>query len=348
MKKAAKILCIIALIIGLIWATVGFFGVWFGGAVVGAVQEMSQDSVSADATMETSVSIMLRLLGSFVVVIIGGVLGIVGASKEPSKLKPIILGILTFVCGFALFPLSNYVAAALYLVAGLLLLLAGLTTKIENESADRKRKDLILALISIGIVLLVVVGGYFILRDNSEKQAKTTIENTSEEYEQQVSEMSFDEQLEQIRENFKRINSIKNWSSIDEKELSESSEGGEGKFYYQNEQLEKIVAHHFGEMGQVIIEYYLHNGQLSFVFEKTEEYNRPIYYDLDMMEEFGDTEAFDPKKSKIIEKRSYFENGRLIHRIESKNKEFSEVYLLEEEKRIKTDFEGLIKLAKNK
>jgi ABC-type dipeptide/oligopeptide/nickel transport system permease component len=198
MKKAAKILCIIALIIGLIWATVGFFGSWIGGAVVATGQEfLGNDSASADAAMETSVNIMLRLLGSFVVVIIGGVLGIVGASKEPSKLKPIILGILTFICGFVLFPLSNYVAAALYLVAGLLLLLAGLTTKIENESADRKRKDLILALISIGIVLMVVVGGYFMLRENPEKQAKIANEVTlDDESEQSVQTMDPKDQFE--------------------------------------------------------------------------------------------------------------------------------------------------------
>ena len=114
---------------------------------------------------------MLRLLGSFVVVIIGGVLGIVGTSKEPSKLKPIILGTLTFVSGCALFPLSNYVAAALYLVAGLLLFLAGLTTKqVGMTSGDRKK----LMWTMISIVLVVVMGGYFMLKDSSEKQTKTT------------------------------------------------------------------------------------------------------------------------------------------------------------------------------
>jgi hypothetical protein len=169
------------------------------------------------------------------------------------------------------------------------------------------------------------------------------------ENEQQISGTASEEQLNQIRENFKRINSIKNWSVIEKKELfDESSEGGEAKFYYQNGHLEKIVSQHFGEKGQMQTEYYLQNGQLSFVFEKTEEYNRPIYYDSDMAEEFGDTEAFDPKKSKKIEKRSYFENGKLIHIIESKNKEFTEVYLIEEQKRIKTDFQELIKLSKKK
>jgi hypothetical protein len=33
MKTAAKVLCILALVFGLIWAIAGFFGSWFGGAV---------------------------------------------------------------------------------------------------------------------------------------------------------------------------------------------------------------------------------------------------------------------------------------------------------------------------
>jgi len=89
MKTAVKILCIIALIIGIIWATVGFFGSWVGGAVVSTVEDMSQDSASADSTMEKSVNFMLKFIGSFIVVIIGGVLGIVGSKKAPSQMKPI-------------------------------------------------------------------------------------------------------------------------------------------------------------------------------------------------------------------------------------------------------------------
>ncbi len=182
MKKAAKILCIIAMIIGLIWAVVGFFGTWIGGAVVGAVQETVENSESANATMEKSVGIMLKLLGSFVVVIIGGVLGIVGANKKPS-LNPIILGILTFMCGYLLFPLSNYVAAALYLVAGLLLFLAGVTTKqVENidDNQLRKKKQK-LSIIAIAVALVVAVTSHLILKDSSGSQPYISNDVTVEE-----------------------------------------------------------------------------------------------------------------------------------------------------------------------
>jgi hypothetical protein len=158
------------------------------------------------------------------------------------------------------------------------------------------------------------------------------------------------DRLKPIRTNFKRINSITNWTSIDTEELSGSTEGGEAKFYYQNGQLEKIVARHYGETFQLLTEYYLLNGQLSFVFEKRHKYNRPLYYDTTAMKENNDNEAFDFDKSEIIEDRSYFENGKLLHQINNKDcgSPFADDYLLEEQKRIKTDFDKLIGQTKNK
>jgi hypothetical protein len=198
MKTAAKILCIIALIIGIIWATVGFFGSWVGGAVIATGEEVfANDSVSADATMGKSVNFMLKFIGSFIVVIIGGVLGIVGSKKAPSQMKPIILGILTYISGWVLFPLNNYVAAAIYLVAGLLLVLAGLTTKIQIENQtkeDEKRKKMMLALISIGIMLLVTIGGCFMLTSNPKKQTDIKNETTLEENDlSELEQDTFDE-----------------------------------------------------------------------------------------------------------------------------------------------------------
>ncbi|NDV47903.1 DUF4348 domain-containing protein [Paludibacter sp. 221] len=166
MKKAAKILCIIALVIGIIWAVVGFFGSWVGGAVISAGQEVfAEDSQGANSTMENSVNVMLKFIGSFVIVIIGGVLGIIGSDKKPSKVKPLIFGVLTLICGIILFPLHNYVAAFLYLVAGLLLVLGGLTTKTQNKNESKDNKKLILTGIVLGIVIVVV--GFCLTQNNS-------------------------------------------------------------------------------------------------------------------------------------------------------------------------------------
>jgi hypothetical protein len=150
-------------------------------------------------------------------------------------------------------------------------------------------------------------------------------------------------QLAPIRANFKRINSISKWTSTTTKELEESTEGGEAIFYYMNGVLEKIATRHFGETFQQLTEYYLLNGQLSFVFEKTLKYNRPIYYDSAAMKEGNDDEAFDIKKSQTEETRSYFNDGKLLHQVNNQNNgsPLSKEGLLEVQKGFMTDFEKL-------
>lgn len=128
-----------------------------------------------------------------------------------------------------------------------------------------------------------------------------------------------EERLHPIRDNFKRINATTQWTKVITKELWESTEGGEAKFYYQNNVLEKIVSKFFGETYLHLNEYYFLEGNLSFVYEKSYQYNRPIYYDERMMNENFDTEYFDFEKSQIVEVRNYFENRKLILQISSEN-----------------------------
>lgn len=159
------------------------------------------------------------------------------------------------------------------------------------------------------------------------------------------------DRLKPIQSNFKRINSILKWTSIKKKNIEgESAEGGEATYYYKNKRLEKIMARHYGEMGQVLIEYYLLNGKLSFVFEKEYQYNRPLFYDTKAMKENNDTEAFDFEKSEITETRNYFEKGSLLHIVNSQDcgAPFSGEYMREEDKSIQNDFKRLLKLEKAK
>jgi hypothetical protein len=155
------------------------------------------------------------------------------------------------------------------------------------------------------------------------------------------------ERLKPVRENFKRINSIAKWTSIVSKDIWETNEGGDAKFYYQDGKLEKIVTSHFGETFQQLTEFYLLNGKLSFVFEKSYKYNRPIYYDTKAMKENNDTVAFDIKKSEIEEVRSYFENANLLHQISNQHRDSppADDYLHEEQKRIKSNFGKIVELA---
>ncbi|MEJ5104729.1 hypothetical protein [Chryseobacterium sp. MYb328] len=159
------------------------------------------------------------------------------------------------------------------------------------------------------------------------------------------------DRLKPIQSNFKRINSITQWTNIKKKNIEgESAEGGEATYYYKNNRLEKIMARHYGEMGQVLIEYYLLNSKLSFVFEKDYKYNRPLFYDAKAMKENNDTEAFDFEKSEIVETRNYFEGGSLMHIVNSQDcgAPFSGDYMREEDKSIKDDFKRLLKLEKAK
>lgn len=159
------------------------------------------------------------------------------------------------------------------------------------------------------------------------------------------------ERLKPIQSGYKRINSIRQWTAITKKNIEgESAEGGEAAFYYKNKRSEKVIARHYGEMGRKLIEYYLLNGRLSFVFEKEYTYNRPLFYDLKAMKENSDTEAFDLNKSDIMEIRSYFEKGNLIYTVNNKDTvaSFGNDHTQKKEQKISEDFQRLLKLSQEK
>lgn len=158
---------------------------------------------------------------------------------------------------------------------------------------------------------------------------------------QSSSSSDFDDKMEAIRANFKRINSIKNWTVVDSVELYNSTEGGQAKFYFANKKLQKVEAIYYGETGKSVVEYYLLDSKLSFVFRKDFRYNRPIYWS-----ESND-EKFDLDKSKITETRSYFYKDSLFEQIKStENKKETLMNNLEKEQEsIKKDFIELKKLS---
>lgn len=63
----------------------------------------------------------------------------------------------------------------------------------------------------------------------------------------------------------------------------------------------------------MIIEYYLLENELSFVFIQTYIYNLPISFDEATNQETDKNEKFDIEQSEIREERYYFENENLIH-----------------------------------
>lgn len=204
------------------------------------------------------------------------------------------------------------------------------------------------------IIVLISLGSAYAQKSNTQSSVFFTtkakdIVRINETFNEQdtTNSKSLKNRLKPIQTNFKRINSTTKWTSVQKKNIEgESAEGGEAAFYYTDKGLDKVIARYYGEMGQELIEYYLLNGQLSFVFEKEYRYNRPLFYDAKAMKENNDTEAFDLRKSKITMTRNYFENGNiiLISNNAGHGSGISMDYANEQEKKIKEDFKRLLKL----
>lgn len=175
------------------------------------------------------------------------------------------------------------------------------------------------------------------LREKYEQQLKDSLKSDT------IFEEYLGERLKPIRENFKRINEITEWTSVDKRKLNQSTESGAATYYFLQDTLLKVVTIHFGEGGKNIQEFYTKNGQLSFVFEQQYHYNRPITWDSTAMKENNDTEGFDIDKSEIVEDLSYFSKGELIRQINNQDcgSPFSKDYLKEEQVRLKMEFEKL-------
>ncbi|GAA5044557.1 hypothetical protein GCM10011506_48130 [Marivirga lumbricoides] len=156
------------------------------------------------------------------------------------------------------------------------------------------------------------------------------------------------EKLKPINENVNRINEITEWTSVDERDLEQSTEGGTATYYFQKDTLLKIAVVNFGETGKAIQEFYTKDGQLSFVLETDYTYNRPITWDSTAMKENNDTQVFDMDQSEIMENASYFDNGILIQYTNSQDcgAPFAADYLKNIEADLKSEFESLKELVK--
>lgn len=139
------------------------------------------------------------------------------------------------------------------------------------------------------------------------------------------------------------MNTNDNWSAIETIELWNSTEGGEAKYYIQNDSLKKIVAQYYGETFRKTEEYFIQNNVVVCILETEYEYNRPITWDSTTMQENHDDQTFDFEKSDISITKNYFLNGDLIRQISNQdcNAPFSKEYLEIEQKRLIANFTNL-------
>ncbi|WP_314293131.1 hypothetical protein [Leptotrichia massiliensis] len=153
---------------------------------------------------------------------------------------------------------------------------------------------------------------------------------------------NIENRIAQIRKDYANTNVVKNYVVKEIDDLEESTDGGIVKYYSQNGIVKKIIVEHYGESWNGLTEYYIKNGKVYFIFDKTEKYNVPYYVNADWYkrENVKVGEVFDNKKSKISEKRYYFDENMKLIRYVGENKKIDEnVQKLKEiEKKVLTEY----------
>ena len=138
--------------------------------------------------------------------------------------------------------------------------------------------------------------------------------------------INVESKIDQIRKDYASTNAIKNYIVKEIEDDEQSIEGGVIRYYFQNGIVKKIVAEYFGESGNNLTEYYIKNGKVYFIFDKTEKYNVPYYVNADWYkrDNMKVGEVFDSRKSKISEKRYYFDENMKLIRYVGENKKIIE------------------------
>jgi len=137
---------------------------------------------------------------------------------------------------------------------------------------------------------------------------------------------NIENRVAQIRKDFMSTNATKNYAIREADDSDRSTEGGIVKYYSQNGIVKKIVVEHYGESWNGLTEYYIKNGKVYFIFDKTEKYNVPYYVNADWYkrDNMKVGEVFDSRKSKISEKRYYFDENMKLIRYVGENKKIVE------------------------
>ena len=177
------------------------------------------------------------------------------------------------------------------------------STSTVANSKKKKRKWVL----PIVILSLIIFSGTvrFVLKSNNSVVQEISVEKIENEYIKPLKiaepENSYEvEIISDIREKFGAVNyNINSYKKVKKDLMDESTEGGELEAYFKKEELKKIVAIYFGEMGKLIKEYYFWDNDLFFVFTQEYSYDMPMYMD-------------GSKVDKIDENRYYVHNDKLI------------------------------------
>jgi hypothetical protein len=134
-----------------------------------------------------------------------------------------------------------------------------------------------------------------------------------------------------IKNEFKRINSDTEKLVLVTKDLEDiSSQGGDLKLFYEENDLKKAVLIAYGETGRSTSEYYFEDGKLIFAYTRDEFYDKSIY------------DKQQPNIQKEEENRFYFFENKLIRWIDKNNKIVNPSEYLDKEKELIKEVKLLI------
>lgn len=117
-----------------------------------------------------------------------------------------------------------------------------------------------------------------------------------------------DNPLQSIKQRFQLWNNPETPYTLEKVDLTWSAEWGVATYYYDGDDLKKVIARYYGETGKELYELYYDQGNdLFFVFQVSTTYARPLF--VDETETWGEDEV-----DKKVEQRYYFDNGTMILR----------------------------------
>jgi hypothetical protein len=112
--------------------------------------------------------------------------------------------------------------------------------------------------------------------------------------------------IESIRQHYANINqNVSRYRRVKKNLSGYSAEGGELIAYFHGPSVMKMVATFFGETGRTVEEYFYWNGQLIFIFQTENHYDKPL----------------SGKVVRKIETRFYFKDDKLIRWLDENGKE---------------------------
>ena len=124
MKTAIKVLVILGVIIGIIWSFFGFFG-----SAVFSVMEEGLTGEIAPGKETKYENVGVKSAFALVAIILGLVFGIIASGKTAGKGTTIVMGVLLGGSGIIATILYSLVAGPIYILGGLLAIIAGLVQK---------------------------------------------------------------------------------------------------------------------------------------------------------------------------------------------------------------------------